>query len=196
MAIVAALVIPAAAPAAPFERSEAEWLTHIQNYLNLISTVEASFLQVSSNGEFGRGRVYIERPGRMRVEYDPPSPSLIVANHGILTYLDRDLGQTSHVPLSSTPAAILLAPSIKLNGGPVKVTNLLVRDELVQLTLVETDNPGEGTLTLVFSETPLTLKEWTVIDAQGISTTVTLENATFDKPLQQSLFEIDDPKFR
>jgi outer membrane lipoprotein-sorting protein len=192
LATLAVLGVPAHAA---FERTEAEWLTHIQNYLNLITTVEASFLQASSNGEFARGHLYIERPGRLRVEYDPPSPQLIVANNGLLVYFDRKLEQATYVPLDSTPAAILLAPSIRLVDGPLKIVNFRANDGTVQLTVVEKDNPGEGSLTLVFSEPPLTLKQWMVTDAQGISTTVSLQDARFDMPIKPELFQFNDPRF-
>ncbi len=183
-------------PAAAFVRTQAEWLTYIENYLNLVRTVEASFLQVSSNGEFARGRLYIERPGRMRVEYDPPAPHLIVANDGILVYVDRDLGQRTHVPLSSTPAAILLSPAIRLSGGELQVIDFRATDSGAQVTLVQKNSPGEGSLTLLFSDPPLSLRQWTVTDAQGISTTVTLENPVFDKPLPRRLFQAEDPRFK
>jgi outer membrane lipoprotein-sorting protein len=195
-ALAVSALAAAVSPAAAFVRTEAEWLTYIENYLNLVRTVEASFLQVSSNGEFARGRVYISRPGRMRVEYDPPAPHLIVANDGILVYVDRELGQRSHVPLSATPAAILLAPSIRLRDGELRVIDFRASDGGAQLTVVQKDSPGEGSLTLLFSDPPLSLRQWTVTDAQGISTTVTLENPVFDKPLPGRLFQADDPRFK
>jgi outer membrane lipoprotein-sorting protein len=177
-------------PVAAFERSEAEWVTAIQNYLNLIRTVEATFLQVSSTGEFASGRVYIERPGRMRIEYDAPAPHLIVANRGLVTYVDRQLNQRTHLPLSATPAAILLAPSIALTDGALKITALDTDKDGAEITLVQKDNPGEGSLTLLFIDNPLTLRQWRVVDAQGIVTTVTLENAKFNVALKSDLFEL------
>lgn len=195
-ALAALLAAAPLAATAAVERSEEEWITRIQNYLNLVRTVEASFLQVSSTGEFARGRLYIERPGRMRVEYDPPAPHLIVADRGLLTYVDRQLNQRTHVPLSSTPAAILLAPSIQLRDGNLQITGFRAGKGAVEVTVVQKDNPGEGALTLLFSDPPLTLQQWTVVDAQGIATTVSLEDAKFDKPLKRELFQVEDPRFK
>lgn len=174
---------------------EDEWLQRVQNYFNLIRTMQSRFVQVSSNGEVAEGTVYIERPGRMRVEYDPPVPVLIVSDGDFLVYFDKQLEQVTHVPLGQTPASILLAPSIKLRGGELTVTEFARAPGAVRVTVVRNENPGEGSLTLVFTEPPLELKQWVVRDAQGLVTTVTLQDARFEIPLKRELFVFKDPRF-
>lgn len=174
---------------------EDEWLQRVQNYFNLIRTMQSRFVQVSSNGETAKGTVYIERPGRMRVEYDPPVPIQVICNGDFLIYFDKELEQVTYVPLGSTPAGILLAPSIKLRGDNLKVTAFEHTPGTVRVTVVRKESPDEGSLTLVFSEPPLTLQEWVVRDAQGLVTTVTLQDARFEIPLKRDLFEFTDPRF-
>ncbi len=94
-----------------------------------------------------------------------------------------------------TPASILLAPSIKLRGGALTVTEFARTPGAVRVTVVRNENPGEGSLTLVFTEPPLTLQQWVVRDAQGLVTTVTLQDARFEMPLKPELFVFKDPRF-
>jgi outer membrane lipoprotein-sorting protein len=167
----------------------------IEKYLNGIRTVEAQFVQVSSTGEAAEGTLYLSRPGRLRIEYAPPSPILIVADETFLVYYDKDLEQVSHIPLGSTPAGILLDGNIRLTGGDLTVTALTSGGGTIRLGVVRTDNPGEGALTLVFSDPPLTLRQWEITDSQGIVTTVSLVSARFGVTLDRKLFRFEDPTF-
>ena len=112
----------------------------------------------------------------MRFQYDPPSPLLLVAGHGLVVFHDKSLNQTSNIPLGQTPLGILLADHVKL-AGDVTVTGMQRLPGQIQVSLVRTASPGDGTLTLIFADNPLTLRQWTVLDAQRQETRVTLYNA-------------------
>ena len=84
------------------ERDRAD-LARIEAYLNGIVSLKARFLQVAPNGATSAGVAWLERPGRMRFQYDPPSPLLLVAGHGLVVFHDAQLNQTSNIPLSRTP---------------------------------------------------------------------------------------------
>jgi outer membrane lipoprotein-sorting protein len=174
---------PAAAPAE---------LADIQAYLNSIHTLKAHFLQVAPDGALSEGTTWLERPGRMRFQYAPPTPLLLVAGDGLVMFHDASLGQTSTVPLGSTPLGILLAPEIRLDG-PVVVTALRHLPGEVAVSLHRRAAPGQGSLTLVFSTDPLSLRQWTVIDAQQQRTTVTLENVETGGHFPASLFNVARP---
>ena len=169
-------------------------LTRIEAYLNGIRTVQSSFLQHSSNGERAEGQLYLSRPGKLRVEYQPPVPVLVVADGTFLVYYDRNLEQVSHIPLASTPASILLDEQISLSGGALTVTGFERGDNEILVSLVRTDNPGEGSITLVFGENPLALQQWSVTDAQNIVTVVSLVDPRFDVRLDRKLFVFEDPR--
>jgi len=130
----------------------------------------------------------LQRPGRMRFQYDPPSPFLLVANYGILVFRDAQLNQTSNIPLSKTPLGILLADHASLSGD-VTVTRLVRLPGQLQVSLVRTANPGEGTLTLMFADNPLMLRQWTLLDQQGKQTRVAFTNLEVGASVDAKLFE-------
>src|SRR5689334_14864738 len=169
-------------------------LARIEAYLNGIRSLKAQFLQVAPNGATAQGTAWLERPGRMRFQYAPPSPLLLVAGHGLVVFHDAQLNQTSNIPLSQTPLGILLADQVRLQGG-VTVTGMQHLPGQIQVSLVRTASPGDGTLTLIFADNPLTLRQWTVLDAQRQETRVTLFNAQTGGSFDPKLFEFIDPRF-
>ncbi len=169
-------------------------LARIETYLDSLRTLKARFLQVAPNGSLSQGTVWLERPGRMRFQYDPPSPLLLVAGHGLVVFNDKSLNQTSNIPISKTPLGILLADHVQLHGD-VTVTDMQRLPGQIQVSLVRTASPGDGTLTLIFADNPLTLKQWTVLDAQRQETRVTLFNAQTGGSFDPKLFEFIDPRF-
>ncbi len=186
-----------AAPAAhaqpafqPTSRDQAD-LARIETYLDGLRTLKANFLQVAPNGATSQGTVWLERPGRMRFQYDPPSPILLVAGHGLLVFHDRQLNQTTNIFLSQTPLGILLADHVHL-GGDVTVTGMQRLPGQIQVSLIRTASPGDGTLTLVFADNPLALRQWTVVDAQRQATRVTLYNVELGGSFAPELFRYVD----
>ncbi len=197
-AFVAALSPTGAAAATPaaidFGNAERADLARVEAYLNGVKSIRARFMQISSTGELAEGDFYLLRPGKMRIEYRPPVPVLIVADGTWLIYYDRELGQVSYIPLDSTPAGILVADKISLLDDAVTVTGFERDSSTVRVTLVRTESPEEGSLTLVFNDKPMALKKWTVVDAQGIVTNVSLVDASYNVPLDPNLFRFKNPK--
>ena len=187
----AAVLLPltaGAAPGAPFSARDKADIAQIEAYLNGLKSLKAHFMQVAQGGGVSEGTAWLERPGRMRFQYDPPSPFLLIAAHGVLTFNDSALQQTSNIGLNRTPLGILLAEHVELSGS-VTVTALQRLPGQLQLTLVRTDSPGDGSLTLIFADPPLTLRQWTVVDAQRRETHVTLYNAQLGGSFDPQLFE-------
>lgn len=198
IALLAAIALGPAAPAAapglaglsPDDKAD---IARIEAYLNGIKTMKARFLQVASNGDYSEGDLYFSRPGRMRLEYDDPKPVVIVADGENLAYYDKELGQVSYYDLEATQAAILLKDEISFTSGDVIVTGFERGPGVLRLTVIKGDDPMEGNLTLIFSDRPLGLKKWTITDAQGIVTNVSLLGPRFGAPLDPSLFRVDEP---
>ena len=168
-------------------------LRRIEAYLDSLRTLKAHFLQVAPNGQITQGTAWLDRPGRMRFQYDPPTPLLLVAGHGLVVFHDKSLNQTSNIPISQTPLGILLADHVRF-GGDVSVTGIQRLPGQIQVSLIRTSSPGDGTLTLIFADNPLTLRQWTVLDAQRQETRVTLYNVETGGNFDQKLFEFIDPR--
>ena len=177
-----------AAPGVVLSAQDHADIRRIEAYLNGLKSLKAHFMQVAPDGGVSEGTAWLERPGRMRFQYNPPAPFLLIAAHGVLTFHDSSLDQTSNIPLSRTPLGILLADQVDLSGA-VTVTAIQRLPGQIQLTLVRTDTPGDGALTLIFADPPLTLRQWTVVDAQRRETHVTLYNAQTDGSFDPQLFE-------
>ena len=169
-------------------------IARVEAYLNGIHTMQARFLQVDTNGNTIGGNVWMQRPGRMRFEYDPPDKMLLVAGHGLLVYYDPAVRQTTNLFLSSTPLGLLLQDNLKL-AGPVTVTGIARATGQLQITLVRTSNPSNGTITLIFATDPLTLRSWIIRDAQGRATQISLYNMKFGGTFPQSMFTFVGPQF-
>ena len=104
--------------------SDQALIAQVETYLNDQKGLTANFLQVAADGSTRTGKAWLERPGKMRFEYDPPDKQLLVAGYGLLVYHDPQLNQTTNIPLGSTPLGILLAKHVDLTSGDVVVTNI------------------------------------------------------------------------
>lgn len=165
----------------------------VEAYLNSIHTLRARFLQVAPDGRLSQGTAWLERPGHLRFQYDPPSTVLLVTSYGQLVFSDQSINQVTQIPLSRTPLGILLANRVRLSG-PVTVTGIQRLPGQLQISMVRTATPGEGSLTLIFSDHPLALRQWIVVDAQRRVTHVTLSDVETGIRLSPSLFEFVDPR--
>ncbi|MFN6953359.1 MAG: LolA family protein [Acetobacteraceae bacterium] len=169
-------------------------IARVEAYLNSLTTLRARFLQVAEGGATAEGTALIWRPGRMRFDYDPPEPTLIVAWEGQVMHFDRELNSPSIVPAAQTPLAVLLRPRIALSGD-ITVGEVERSGGFLRLTIRRTGAEAEGSLTLVLEENPLALRQWQVVDAQRQRTTVTLTQVETGVRLDPNLFAFNDPRF-
>jgi outer membrane lipoprotein-sorting protein len=186
--------LPAQAAVRDPDAARAEDVAHIEAYLNSLHSLRAKFVQINPDGAMVTGTLAYERPDKMRLDYDPPSKLLIIANGWDLVYQDRKLDQVSHLFTSKTPLGFLLTKHIHLSGD-VTVTNLEHRGGELRVSLVQTDEPNQGSIIMKFAEQPMALRGWTVIDAQGYPTNVILDQIETDVPLDGELFVYRNPDF-
>ncbi|MBS1027506.1 LolA family protein [Gluconobacter albidus] len=194
-AAVLAALLPSALPCVAFAQTapvqlrpaDQGWVSRIEDMLGKVTTLQARFRQTAADGSVTAGTATLDRPGRMRFDYDKPSPLLLVANDGRVVFQDRSVDQVTTLPLDRTPLGLLLRPEFKLSGD-VTVTGFEHRDGQIRIQLVRTQNAGEGSLTLVFSDAPLALEGWSVVDAQGRTTTIALSDVHLGGTVPQSLF--------
>ena len=162
-------------------------VSKIEAFVNSITTIEADFVQMSGNGGFARGTLYLQRPGRMRFEYDPPTPYLLVSDGTFFIFVDTELEQVTYLPLSQTPAHLLLRENFSLSEGLI-LTGFKEEGSVVKVEVADSGEPDLGRLTLTFNRNPLSLKSWTVLDPQAQRIQVTLVNPLYGKRLDRSLF--------
>lgn len=167
-------------------------LQRVENYLNGITTLAANFLQINQDGSISEGEIIIARPGRMRIDYAPPLKVQIISTDGWITYIDRELGQISQAPLNGSHADFLLRKQIRF-GKDVVVSRIKRDANVVEITITRKEDPGVGSMTLIFADSPLELRQWLVVDAQRLTTRVTLLDTRFGLPLDPSLFDAPEP---
>jgi outer membrane lipoprotein-sorting protein len=185
----------AATPKAPAPLSEADKadIARVERYLNEIRTVKSQFVQVNPDGSLMKGIFYLSRPGKMRLEYDPPVKNFIVADGWFVFFWDGELEQQSSQPIGSSLADLILRDNIHLSGE-VTVTGIARGSKTLEVTLVKTDDAGSGQLTLIFEDHPMSLRKWRVLDAQGLTTETGLVNPQFGVPLDRNLFYFKAPE--
>jgi outer membrane lipoprotein-sorting protein len=148
----------------------------ISEYLNSFETLQGEFTQISPKGNLSQGVFYIAKPGKMRFEYAPPNPFLIVADGTWLTVKNVKKEKGDQFPLSQTPLRLVLSNKVDI----LKDTNIIDfqdQDGILAVTLEDKKSTlANGQLTLVFDKTRNILQQWVVIDGKGRRTTVSLEN--------------------
>lgn len=159
----------------------------IETYLNSIGTMRARFLQVDSSGGNVQGTLFIMRPGRLRFEYDEPSPILIVADGTWVHYHDKELDQTSRALISDTTVDFFTRSNLRLSGD-ITISDFAREDGLISVTIVDTDNPGEGSVTFTFDSNPMNLRQWVVTDPEGAQTLVALLSFETNLQLDRNMF--------
>lgn len=172
----------------------AENLQKIETYLNSISSLEATFVQMASNGATAEGRLFIKKPNKIRMEYAEPTNVLIVGDGDFIVYNDLDLDQVTHIDYNDIPASLILSNKIKIDGQKLKVIDFYQDSGSTSITLDYADKGDIGPITLVFSNNPLELKQWKIVDPQSVEVTVSLYDAKKDIALDDDIFKFKNKK--
>ncbi|HVX91637.1 MAG TPA: outer-membrane lipoprotein carrier protein LolA [Xanthobacteraceae bacterium] len=180
-----------AGEATAFDATQRALIDRVSTYLSSVQTMVGDFVQVGPDGSRTDGQFYLQKPGRVRFEYNPPSPIDVIADGQSVVVRDRKLATQDLYPLSQTPLRFLLADKINL----LKDTNLVsVSADDVFVTLVIEEKQalvGTHRLMLMFGAKDFQLKQWTVTDPQGYDTTVAVYNLDTTKKPDPSLFKIN-----
>ena len=181
-----------AAAAPPSTAQDRADIARVEDYLNNIRTMQAEFLQVTPSGDTLGGQFYLRRPGRLRFEYTAPKGNFVVADGTFIYFWDNKLKQQSQTLIGSTLANFILQENIRLTGN-VTVTDIQRGAGKLELTMALAKDPGAGRLTLQFTDNPLELRQWTVVDPQGLTTQVSLINPRQGMSLDTNLFWFREP---
>jgi outer membrane lipoprotein-sorting protein len=180
---------------ATFDDKQKAQAAKVSSYLSSLQTLVGNFVQVGPDGTKTKGDFYIQKPGKVRFEYDPPTPIEIIADGSSLAVRDRNLTTQDIYPLSQTPLRFLLSDRIDL----MKDTNVVsvTADELFISVTIEEKQALVGTsrLMLMLGAKDGQLKQWTVTDPQGYDTTVAVYNLDTNKKVDPGLFKIDFTRY-
>ena len=196
LALLAAPLTAAALVPAPVLAQAASPLAQVSAHLKAVDTMTANFTQSGRNGQTLDGKLTLKRPGKIRFQYGPGVPMLIVADGKSLTMVDYQVKQVSRWPIGNSPLSVLLDP----NKNLAKVAKLLPSDDrVVLLQARDPSRPEFGTITLAFAKVAsapagLMLTGWTTVDAQKNRSTVKLSGQRFNVPVAETAFRYVDPR--
>ncbi|MBY0382676.1 MAG: outer membrane lipoprotein carrier protein LolA [Xanthobacteraceae bacterium] len=174
-----------------FDANQIALADKMSSYLSSLQNVSGNFVQVGPDGSRSTGNFYLQKPGRIRFEYDEPSPIALVADGTSVIVRDRRLATQDVYPLSQTPLRYLLADRLNLLRD-TNVTGITSDDVYISVTIEEKQALiGTSRLTLMIGTKDGKLKQWTVTDPQGYDTTVAVYNLDTTKKLDPGLFKID-----
>jgi len=166
-----------------------EDIRKVEEYLNSIKTLQADFVQIAGNGEKVEGRLYVEKPNKIRMEYKAPSNILIVGNGDYIVYFDQELDQVTNIDYEDVPAAAVLANTVKIDGKELKVTDFYQDPGMTRIGLKYAKAEDLGPFTLVFANNPFELKQWKVVTPQAMEVSLSLYDTITDGKLNEDLFK-------
>ncbi len=179
-----------AATAIALNENDKQVVNKVERYLNKLDTVKARFVQSASNGSYAEGVVYVDRPSRLRFDYDPPVPLLIVADGYAVAVYDRELKQVTQLPIWETPLWFLFKDPIQLDEKLV-LTYLSHGQGNIVMTVQEEQAEGNlASVTLTFNEDPVELRKWEVVDPQGVIVQTGLINPEYGLRFSKDLFDL------
>ncbi len=161
----------------------------INAYFNGITNLQGSFEQVDPSNKRSTGRFYVQRPGKIRFDYAPPSALRIVADGHFLAIEDSDLKTVEKYPINSTPFRLLLTPSVDL-GRDARIVGVESQEGVLAITVEDKSGDAAGRIKLVFDTSPeLRLAQWMITDAQGVATRVTVNNVVSGRKVAADFFK-------
>ena len=158
----------------------------VKEYLKNLNTLEASFIQISSDGDIKRGKIFFNLPGKLRIDYIEPDDLLITSNGFWLTVQNKILKQTNNLPLERTPLNLFL--NKKFNFEDNSDIEFKIENEVITLTFLGDKKLKESKFKLEFNSNPIRLRKWVIIDEFENQTSVMLQNIKLDVKLSNKIF--------
>jgi outer membrane lipoprotein-sorting protein len=184
---------PPPARYATFTQGQRAELSRVSTYLNSIRSLKGAFVQIDPNGNLEQGEFYLSKPGRMRFQYQPPNPLLIVSDGNTVAVKNAKLNTVDRYPLNDTPLDLILGDKVDLNSN-LAITGMTEDQSAIVIRARSQSSHTQGDIAIAFAKEPLELRQWTVIDAQGLSTTVALKDVETGVALPDNLFVLRDTK--
>ena len=158
----------------------------VKEYLKNLNTLEANFIQISSDGDIKRGKIFLSLPGKLRIDYTEPDDLLITSNGFWLTVQNQKLKQTNNLPLERTPLNSFLNKKFNFeNNSNIKFE---IENDVITLSFFEDEKVKISKFELQFYSNPIRLKKWVIIDEFENKTSVMLQNIKMDIKLSNKIF--------
>lgn len=183
-----AVVEASSSPTPLIGDKQTQAVQRINAYFNSITNLQGRFEQVDPNNKRSKGRFYVQRPGKIRFDYAPPSALRIVADGSYLAIEDADLKTVEKYPIKSTPFRLLLAATVDL-GRDARIVGVESQQGSLAISLEDKGGDAAGRIKLVFDASPdLTLKQWQIVDAQGLTTSVSVTEVVTGRRVASDFF--------
>ncbi|QPC43341.1 outer-membrane lipoprotein carrier protein LolA [Kaustia mangrovi] len=163
------------------------------SYFNQLRSLQGEFVQIGPRGQMSKGVFYLKKPGRLRFEYAPPNPFLVVSDGDYVIVNNRKSEEADYYPLSQTPLRMVLANDIDL-GDEARVLDVNSRDGYTSVTLEDRNMLVPGQLTVVFDDKTNELRQWIIVDGNGNKTTISLTKLASGVNPDPSLFKVKIPR--
>ena len=190
--LLAAAALPSLARAA-LTSSEQAAVGAVTAWMKGLKTLTATFVQIAPDGALTTGRLWIKRPGQMRMQYDPPAGILLVTTDWRLVFYDAKAKQVNYIPVAQTPIGFLLSKNPDF-GDAVQIRDVRLAGGETAITAYRKGAEDQGAVELVFAQKPVELRRWTVLDPGGARTVVTLSNVATDQKIDPDRFTWRDPQ--
>lgn len=176
-------------PSTPLSKAEA--VERLNAYFNGFSTLQGDFIQFAADGRRFEGKLYIQRPGKMRFEYRPPVTMEVIADGTSVAIRDRKLATQDLYSIGQTPLKFLLKEQMNLEKDTI-VTGVSTKGDILSLKLEDRSTlGGTSKITLNFDLAANALRQWVVIDPQGYETSVSVYNLDTQRRPDQKNFVIN-----
>lgn len=194
LAAFAAALAGAPGLVSPASAAASETAQKIADHFSTVQTMSGEFVQFGPRGEQTGGKFYIQRPGKIRFNYDKPSATTVVSDGKSVVVENVKMKTADLYPLSKTPLKLLLEDRIDLSDG--KVQSVKEEDDLTTIQLADKSVFGNARITMMFDPKSYELRQWTITDAQGKDTTVMIFNVKQGVALDQKLFKINTDRLQ
>ena len=193
-AVILGHTLPALSLAGKAEAAAADAAQKIADHFSNVQTMSGEFVQFGPRGEQTGGKFYIQRPGKIRFNYEAPSHTTVVSDGRSVVVENIKLKTADLYPLSKTPLKLLLDDNIDLSGDRVK--SVKEEDDLTTIQLADKSVFGSAKITMMFDPKSYDLRQWTITDAQGKDTTVMIFNVKQGVKIDQALFKINTQRLQ
>jgi len=173
-------------PAVANEKERA--VKEITNHFTSVPTMTGEFIQFGPTGEQTGGKFFIHRPGKIRFEYEDPSPLMVVSNGKTLGVRNKKLKTWQYIPLRKTPLSLLLSKEIKVTDKSVR--SVEAREDVTRVVMGDKNLFGDSEITLLFDPSSYDLRQWTIKDNQGKETSVMIFNVEKNVRISQKIFQL------
>lgn len=165
-------------------------LNKISDYINGLTSLQADFEQVNSDGSIDTGKLYIRRPGRMRLEYTAPNNALVIAGAGsVAIFDDKSKNGPTLFPLKKTPLNLLLKKNVDLYKNEM-ITEHTANNENTFIVAKDPKRKSQGSIKMVFSNSPVSLQGWTITNQSNQKTKIILDKLDKKTKIPLYLFNI------